>query len=324
MKTELKIYAVVLNYNGYKDTINCINSLKLVDYENLNIVIVDNASTDKSYDILKNEFPDIPIVVTEYNKGFTGGMNAGAKYALKNDADYIFLTNNDMLYEKSFLKILVQRIQSDSLIGIVSPKVLYMHDQKTIYCAGAEFKFSYCGSVNMYQGRLSESFGNKAREITSAEGSCFLIKKEVFDKAGFYDERFFIYFEDIDLSDRVRKFFKIFYEPQSIVYHKAGAGLTWKDFSPFYYFYYTRNRLLYFSKKSNFILKVYATCFTLINSAAKTLVLLKESIFNKNRREKIRMSLVSLWEGTFNGLLIILGLMKNKDAKLYIKNKAYR
>jgi len=322
MITFPKVYAVILNYNGYSDTKNCIISLKKIDYSNINIIVVDNASTDDSYNKLKNDFPEIPVIVTEYNMGYTGGMNAGAKYAIKHNADYILLTNNDILYESDFLKILVEKIESDNRVGIISPKVLYMHDTNMIYCAGAEFKLFRCGAVNMFKGLSSEKFGNVTREITSAEGSCLLIRKDVFEKAGFYNDKYFIYFEDIDFSDRVREHYKIYYEPNSRVYHKTGAGLTWQDYSPFYYYYYSRNRLIYFSK-FNLWWKTYAIIFSLINSVAKSLTLLKAYIINKDKRKRIKSGLSSLWEGTYMGLKIILGITKIEENKPLLANTLY-
>ena len=322
MESKPQVCVVVLNYNGYEDTRNCIKSLKKVDYKNLKLLVVDNASTDGSYDKLKHEFPEIHIVVTKYNMGYTGGMNTGAKYAVENGAAYILLTNNDMLYESDFLSLLVKKIESDETIGIVSPKVLYMHDPNMIYCAGAEFKLFRCAAVNLFQGMSAENYGNKTREITSAEGSCLLIRKEVFDRAGYYNDKYFIYFEDIDFSDRVRKYFKIFYEPKSRVYHKTGAGLTWQDYSPFYYYYFTRNRLIYFSK-FNLILKIYAIIFSLLIFLAKSLILFKTYFLDKDKRKRIKSAFISLWEGTYIGLKIILGITKIEDNKPMIGNKPY-
>ena len=322
MKSIPVVYAVILNYNGYEDTKKCIGSLRNVDYPNLEIVVVDNASTDGSFNNIKKQFPKINIIVTEFNMGYTGGMNAGAKYAIRCNADYILLSNNDMLYENNFLNKLVEKIESDKTIGIVSPKVLYMHDKNMIYCAGAEFKLFRCAAVNRFRGMSAKDYGNETGEITSAEGSCLLIRKEVFEKAGFYNDKYFIYFEDIDFSDRVRKYFKIFYEPQSIVYHKTGAGLTWQDYSPFYYYYFARNRLIYFSK-FNFITKAYAIIFSIIILIAKSLTLFKVYLFRKDKRNKIKSAISSLWEGTLFGLKIILNLTKIEDNKPLLGNKQY-
>ncbi len=318
-----KVFAIILNYNGFDYTKNCIKSFQKVKYQNLTLVIVDNSSTDDSYEKLKLEFPELIIIKTGYNSGYTGGMNFGAKYGLENGADYILLSNNDMLYEEDFLSILMDKIESDKNIGVISPKVLYMHDPQIIYCAGAEFKFSHCGSVNLHQGKPTNEFGNEPKEITNAEGSCLLLRREVFEKAGFYDERLFMYFEDLDLSDRVRKFFKIFYEPKSIVYHKAGSGLSWKDFSPLYYYYYTRNRLIYFSR-FNVILKFYAIVFTISNSLAKNAILLKEFLLSKDNKQRTKKSIQSLWDGTFTGLKIIFGFINIEDKKLFIGHNIYR
>jgi len=322
MKADPIVHAVILNYNGFEDTNNCINSLKKIDYPNIKIIIVDNASTDGSYEKLKQEFSEIPVVVTEFNMGYTGGMNAGAKFALKNETDYILLSNNDMLYEKDFLTVLVQKMEYDHRIGIVSPKVLYMHDKNMIYCAGADFKPFRCGAVNMFKGMSAHEYGNEQREISSAEGSCLLIRKDVFDKAGFYNDKYFIYFEDIDFSDRVRKYFKIFYEPRSIVYHKTGAGLTWQDFSPFYYYYFSRNRLIYFSK-FNFFVKTYVVIYSILNSIAKSIVLGKAFLVKKGKRKRITNAFKSMWEGTYTGLKIILGLTRIEENKPFLGNKPY-
>lgn len=320
MKQNPKVFSVILNYNGFEDTKSCINSLKQVEYNNLEIIVVDNASTDGSYERLKKEFPEIIVVLLDRNTGYTGGMNAGAKYAMKHGADYIFLTNNDMVYEPDFLNPLVEKLLSDESIGIVSSKVLYYHNKDIIYCAGADFKFFRCGAVNMYQGLSAKKYGNEPREITSAEGCCLLLKKEVFEKAGFYDERYFIYCEDIDFSDRVREYFKIYYLPQSLVYHKAGAGLGWDDYSPFYYYYFTRNRLMYFTKYSMFK-KFYAIIYTYVNSFAKTIVLFKSYLLHKGKRVKTKKAINSLWEGSFEGLKIILGFSIPDSYYMY---KPYR
>jgi GT2 family glycosyltransferase len=302
----LSVYVIILNWNKFDDTKRCIESLKKISYKNAFLIIVDNASSDDSYNQLSKEFPSITLLSSPKNKGYAGGMNIGIEYALSEGADFILLTNNDMTYSENFLEPLVDLANNNSSIGIVSPKVLYMHDPGLIYCAGGEFKLSLCGGVNTYQGKESSGYGNEEREITLAEGSCLLVKKEVFETIGLIDEKYFMYFEDLDFSNRVRKYFKIYYTPKSKVYHKTGAGIRWSDFSPLYYFYYTRNRLLFFSQFNIFI-KFYVILFACANSIAKTIVLSKNCLNKTDKTQKSKKAINSLWKGTIEGLKIIVG-----------------
>lgn len=184
----LSVYIIILNWNKFGDTKKCVESLKNITYKDVFINIVDNASSDDSCNLLSKEFPSLTLIRSAKNKGYAGGMNIGIQYALGKGADFILLTNNDMTYSEKFLDPLVELAKRNSSIGIVSPKVLYMHDPNLIYCAGGEFKLSLCGGVNMYQGKESAKYGNEEREITLAEGSCLLIKKEVFEKVGLMDK----------------------------------------------------------------------------------------------------------------------------------------
>lgn len=299
----LRVYAVILNWNNFDDTDKCIHSLLEIKDERIKIVIVDNHSTDNSVELLKEKYLQIPILTTDTNNGYAGGMNIGIKYALDNSANYIIISNNDIIYPKDFLQPLLEIIQSDLSIGIVSPKVLYTYNKQKIYCAGADFNLLRGSGVAAFQGKNTSEFGNEIREISMAEGSCFLARKEVFIKSGLFCEDFFMYFEDLEFSDRVRENFKIFYTPKSIVYHKGGAGFNWKNHSPLYYFYYTRNRYFYF-KKYKHPIKIYVLFYSLFVSLAKGLTLVKEFILNKNDRQKYMLCLNSLIRGNSDGIKI--------------------
>ena len=189
--------------------------------------------------------------------------------------------------------------------------MLYLNERDTIYCAGADFSILFCGSYNPYRGKPSNS-ANKVRRITFAEGSCLLIKRDVFEKIGFIDEKYFMYFEDLDFSERVKEYFEIYYVPSSIIYHKGGAGRDWTNYSPLYYFYNTRNRLLFFSKY-NLIIKIYVILFAMINSIAKSIVLLKIYFLYKDRRKKAEKSLNFLWKGMFTGLKNIFTFPRHRS-----------
>ncbi len=295
---------IILNWNNFEDTDKCIQSLLAVNDNRLKIVIVDNHSNDNSVALFKQKYTQLPLLISDINKGYAGGMNLGIKYALENSADYIILSNNDIEYPPDFLGPMLELIQSNQSIGIVSPKVLYSNDREKIYCAGADFKLFRGAGVAAFQGKDANLFANEIREITLAEGSCLLAKKEVFEKAGLLNEIFFMYFEDLEFSDRVRKYFKIYYTPKSVIYHKGGAGSNWKNHSPLYYYYYTRNRYLYF-KKYSILVKTYILFYSFLVSFVKTFsivsnMMLQEDDGNKKKR------ISSLIKGNVDGVKIFL------------------
>ncbi|GAB4139190.1 MAG: glycosyltransferase family 2 protein [Ignavibacteriales bacterium] len=296
-KGELKIFAVILNWNNFPDTNNCIKSLLDQNDPRIHIVVVDNHSTDDSVQLIKSNFPELDLIVSEKNLGYAGGMNLGIRYALENGADYIIISNNDIVYSNNFLNPMLELFSKNPEMGIVSPKVLYLHDRNLIYCSGGEFSYLRASGVAFNQGKNSELFDNDIREITMAEGSCYLAKSDVFINCGLISEKFFMYFEDLEFSDRVRKKYKIFYTPFSKVYHKGGAGNSWANHSSLYYYYYTRNRYIYFSSYS-FIIKIYVLIYSLMVSLAKSFILIKSA---KKDRKKLQ-SLKSLYLGNKDGL----------------------
>jgi len=299
------IFAIILNWNNYGDTEKCVESLSEVSSIQLNIIIVDNFSDDGSFEKLKNRFFDKVILRTEKNLGYAGGMNLGINYALNNNASHILISNNDMTYEKDFFLPSLKLIESNEKIGIVSPKVLYMHDKSKIYCAGGDFILHRASGVAAYRNQNATTIGLTERKISMAEGSCFLAKAEVFSKCGIFNEKFFMYFEDLEFSDRVRKYFEIWFTPESIVYHKGGGGLSWESHSPLYYYYYTRNRYLYFNSY-NLSVKLYVQFYSLLISLLKSFVLLKSIILMGEMKKNIQ-SLKMLVKANLLGIRLLWG-----------------
>jgi GT2 family glycosyltransferase len=300
----LKIYTIILNWNNFSDTSKCIESLLSLNDERIVSVVVDNCSSDDSFNQLQEKYPDLIFLKTDSNLGYAGGMNTGIKYAIDNRADYILISNNDIIYTPDFLSPMLKLITSVDSIGIVSPKVLYTHDNNKIYCAGGYFSLLRASGVAAFRNKDSNLFGNETRKISMAEGSCFLAKRIVFEKCGLISEKFFMYFEDLEFSDRVRKHFDIYYTPDSIVYHKGGAGLSWSDHSKLYYYYYTRNRYLYFSE-FGFMIRLYVFFYSLSVTVLKFISLLKSSIFDKDNRESKINSISALIKANADGIRLL-------------------
>lgn len=303
---DKKVEIVILNYNNWKDTLECIKSLLKINYSNYSIVLVDNASTDNSYQLLIETFPKLNIIKSKINGGYAHGMNLGINYALKTGADSIVILNNDTIVTENFLTNLMITAYSQEKIGIVSPKVGYISQEDKLYCGGGNFSKLKCSGVAKYQGKSFKKYATENRELNFAEGCCLLVKKEVFEKIGLFEEKFFMYFEDVEFSERVTKYFKVLFCSDAVIYHKSGAGKSWVDYSPLYYYFYTRNRMWLFSGK-NILLKIYVLLFSLLNTINKYLVLkLALLILPRENKNKLQKSIEALVKGFKEGTNLLL------------------
>jgi len=247
---EPKVSIVILNYNGARDTVECLKSLEELTYKNFEIILVDNNSHSDDIALINKTLNDRfkPIIVNDANKGFAGGNNVGIRQAIKNNSEFILLLNNDTIVKPEFLTKLIEKTSISSQIGIFTPKIMYFSNPNLIWSAGCKIsKLRSSGFPLSY--KKSTSYGNDDKYCTCATGCCMLINRDVIDKIGFLDEKYFLYLEDTDYSYRVIKSgYKIYYVSNSIIYHKVSSS-TQKDnlFVPIYYS--IRNRL-YFSKKN--------------------------------------------------------------------------
>ena len=245
-----KVCIIVLNWNGIKDTIECIESILCLNYTNYEVVIVDNGSTDMSVETIRGRYPELKILESKQNLGFTGGCNLGIKYAMKKMADYIWILNNDIVIENDCLKKMIDAAENDSQIGLLSPIIFYYHQRN---------KMQSCGSFfNMKNGRIfadsldsNEQNTNPNNFVFVLYGTALLIKRELIEKVGFFDDDFFAYFEDYDFSLRANKnAFKNMVVSSAKIYHKD-ASSTGGVGSPIRTYYFSRNPLLLYKKHLN-------------------------------------------------------------------------
>lgn len=297
------ILIIVLNYNGFEDTKRCVESLERISCQTNKIIIIDNFSADNSVKQLERAFPNIQVLKSKKNLGYAGGMNIGIAYGLSNGFDYFLLLNNDTIVSEKFLEPLLKIFVQFPEAGIASPKVGYIDERDKIYCAGGKISFLKCTGVSLFQGKEFMRYANDVLETSLAEGSCMLIKKETIEKIGLLDEKFFMYLEDVEFAMRVRKHFKIYFTPHSIIYHKSGAGKSWEEHSSLYNYYYTRNKILCFSK-SNVFYRSYVVCFSLFIVLFKSAILLKSMLSSKNKKpiRQFLNKVKPLFQGFFDGL----------------------
>ncbi len=251
----------LLNFNGLKNTLACLASLRNIKIDNfkLTIVAVDNPSKEE-FDLKSGSLGNIPLVVIKNNKnlGFSGGNNVAIKYALENGADYVLILNNDTYVDHDFLTELLKVAEKGNSVGILVPKIYFapgfefhkdrysQKEQGRVFWYGGG-KMDWANVIGYHRGvdEVDKGQYDKTEETEIATGCCMLIKKEVFENVGLFDNKYFLYYEDSDLSVRAKnKGFKIVYVPNSIIWHK-NAGSAGGSGSKLQDYYITRSRLLF-------------------------------------------------------------------------------
>ena len=250
-KQSPSVHIIILNWNNMQDTSKCLESLQGLKYKNYELVVVDNGSKNHEGDQLKNRFPEIILIKNPTNLGFTGGCNTGIKYALEQNADYIFLLNNDTIVSDDFLGKLVDFYESTPDAGHVCPLTLAL-DKQTILYGGARFNL-WTGIIRMInKGKLKKDVTLSANPYKTdyASGACDLVSTNLIKKIGMLDDSYFFYFEDTDWSYLAREHgYESYVVPTAEIYHKKSASTnSMKRFSRMPAFYLARNGLL-FSKR---------------------------------------------------------------------------
>src|SRR6185437_10648931 len=218
-----KAATVVLNWNGWADTIECLRSLSALDYPSHAIFVVDNGSTDDSLERIQEAFPSVELIPNYENLGFAGGCNVGIAKALEWGAKYIWLLNNDAIADPHALSAMVNVAEFDPGVGAVGSIIYDFHKPQEIQAWGG-------GRVDFWLGRVRHIVtAVPSSYIHYITGTSLLIRDEALRQVGGLDNSFFMYWEDADLSFRLRKAgWRLAVAPQSKVWHKesqsAGKG----------------------------------------------------------------------------------------------------
>ena len=238
-----KVFVIILNFKVKKLALRCIESVKKSTYKNTEIILVDNDSDDGIEEDVKKF--DIYFIQTGKNMGYSGGNNAGIKKALKSGADYIFILNPDTTIESDCIENIINGIE-DNKADIAGPKIYFDGSKKIWYAGGIFDKENVIGSHRGVD-EMDRGKYDIPEETDFVTGAAMMVKRELFDKIGLLDERYFLYYEDADFCERAKiAGFKVFYIPDAVVNHEnaVSSGLG----SPLQDYYITRNRMLYASK----------------------------------------------------------------------------
>lgn len=215
------VSVVVLNYNGLKFLSGCLNSLRQVEYTNFEIIMVDNASFDASIEFVRGNYPEVRIIKNSENIGFAAGNNRGAEAAI---GKYLFFLNNDTKADPRFLEFLVEAAEKDEKTAILACKILTFEGKEE-----ADIDYTCSGENMGCTGRSCDIYGWQGWEgpVFFAEGSALFIRKDVFGILGGFDEKLFIFLEDLDLAWRAQLLgYKVKAVPEAAIYHFAGGTVT--------------------------------------------------------------------------------------------------
>lgn len=256
-----KIIISIINFNGAENTEQCLISLNSIDTANYTvaIVVIDNAS-QTPFVINKAKYPNISVTLLEQktNLGFAGGHNIGIQYAMDQKADYIVILNNDTYVQKDFLAALVKPVEADEKVAVVSPKIYfakgsefhkdrYTNNELGIVFWYAGGKMDWDNVIGSHRGvdEVDKGQFDITEETEFGTGCCLLLRVNVLENSGVFDDRYFLYYEDSDLQERIKRMgYTIYYAPKSVLWHKnagssGGSGSILQDY------YISRNRLLF-------------------------------------------------------------------------------
>ena len=254
-----KIALVTVNYNTARDTFTLLNSLERLKTDDLelDVIVVDNGS--KSPITIEKKYKHkISLIRSEVNAGFSGGYNLGISQAFKNYPDYVLIINNDTIVDSDMLINLVKVIESNPKIGAVTPKIYFAKGHefhkdrykenelgRVFWYAGGFMDWKNIQSIHRGVDEVDRGQYDKIEKIDFASGCCLLFRREVLEKVGLLDDKYFLYYEDADLNQRIKKAgYEIFYVPKAVLIHvnaasSGGAGNALQDY------FITRNQMLF-------------------------------------------------------------------------------
>lgn len=255
-----KVVIATINFNSEKETHACLQSLEKLHTKGLilEIVVIDNGSKIPFTLTAEEEKKGIALLSTGENLGFTGGSNVGIEYGLGNEADYVMLINNDTIVDPELLQELLKPFEHDANVGLVVPKIYfakgheyhlekYKKDElgRVFWFAGGYVDWANVFTRHRGVDEVDKGQYDREEDISFATGCCMLLSRQALQKVGMFDNKYFLYFEDGDLSQRLLKAgFRIVYHPQAVLWHitaasGGGSGSILHDY------YLTRNRMLF-------------------------------------------------------------------------------
>jgi len=239
------VAVIILNWNGVRDTLECIESIRKNDYQNFTIIVADNGSSDNSIIAIEHQYPGIVIIDNKKNLGFAEGNNQAIRFALNNNFRNILLLNNDTIIDKNCLRELAVAQEKLPLNSILGCKICYYDQKKTIWHFGSKWntkklkleKIAVNSSADLY---------NDVLEVDQIVGCAMWISADTMKQTGLLEKKYFLNYEETDWCFRAKKNgFQIYSIPSALVYHKISASFKGTTHSSYFL---SRNRLFWIKR----------------------------------------------------------------------------
>jgi GT2 family glycosyltransferase len=290
---------VVLSWNRASETLACLESLAALDYANYRVILVDNASSDGTPALVRERFPQVALIETGANLGYGGGNNVGIDAALAVGAAYVWVLNNDTVIPPTALSTLVRVAEAQPRAGAFSPRILTRDAPPRIWYAGGSLGTTLTRSTHHHMWRPDNGVAGPPRDASYLPGCAMLLRREAIQRVGSWNQRFFMYWEDVEYCLRLAQHgWRLVYVPESTILH-TGAGSSDEPggASATFDYYHTRNALWY--------LRDHATPLNILPSLtyrAASLALRVAQLALGHERDKTK-KLQALAKGLRNGLL---------------------
>ena len=257
---SIEISIITVNYNGLADTCALIDTIPFND-NSLEVIVVDNGSKENEAALIAKRYPQIKTIRSDENLGFAGGNNLGIR---ESKGKYIYLINNDTVFDAFNIRPLVKRLESSSEIAIVCPKIRFAWTPNPIQYAGyAPLTAITLRNHAIGYGEEDRGQYNQSHPTPYAHGAAMMIKREAMEDVGLMPDCYFLYYEELDWSLMFsRTGYQIWYEPACTIFHKESCSTGAN--SPLKTYYVTRNRLLFARRNSKPMLRYITFAYLLM------------------------------------------------------------
>ncbi len=223
---EPTVAAIVLNYNGKEVTLLTLSSLVELDYPALDLVVVDNGSTDGSFAAVAAAYPDVVQLRVDDNQGISWGLNHGLRGALERDYDYLLVLNNDVEAAPDMLTELVRVAETDPAIGCVGPKTYYHGDRNRLWSTGGILRFKESVTRERGMGEIDRGQYERDEEVPYVNGCSMVMRRAAVEAAGLWDPSYYLGVEDADWCVRAKRHgFRCYYAHRARLWHMVSASI---------------------------------------------------------------------------------------------------